>query len=237
MSAPLVVAFANVGKAPAGRLVEAFDVAQVDLFALAECSDRPDVYEGLADLFDLFASHKPGGLATPIGWRPARIAADRGYASPLLHDAADMGPGTGPDHTKAKRLNLGRLVERRTGQRIRLGSAHLYTSQRWVGPVGNARARASREMLATGLDRLGGGDRRALRVLGLDGNAGPGSRTWAPARAGGWQDARKIAGPRFVTHPPKWAPDTLLVKGGNIIRVWAQDIGSDHLAVFAEVRP
>lgn len=220
----------NVGTAPAAGVVAALDDNGIDIGGLAECSDRRDVYDHMADAFDLFAPGLPGGLATPVFWRPARFTDPRAD-SPELHPAADMGAGTGPDNTKTKRLNKVSTQDRTTGRHIVFGTGHWYTSQRWAGPIGNKRARASRDMTrkaVTILDQSAG-----IPFLGVDGNAGASSRTWRPAWQAGWTSNHRLNGHPLITHPKTHGSiDAILGRPDDrwrFQRTYAVRVGSDHL--------
>ncbi len=252
----LRVAYNNVGSgghsADPGRLTAALDQHEVDLVMLAEMSEEADIRRALARAgFDLYGPALPGGPATPVAWRASRWDVITRH-SPVRQAATDVGPGTGPDHGKTKRQNTVWLRDRLTGRHVIASSLHLYAGQRWaLPPWGNKRARLSRRILADSLDYL---DRwgAALAVVGVDGNARPGSRTWAAVNGRDWTSADMLTGRPIVTHPPHGQIDRILIRrrrrGVNLlgyrhttgpararfVRAYTLDVGSDHLMLVAE---
>lgn len=200
---PFTVATWNMGNGTRKDLLAVASAA--DVLGLQEASDRVDDIDWMLSKrthllvrFDAM----PGGKATPLLYKKAALIVTRGLFVPLLKGGTFVGPGTGPDHAKAKNLQGGYFVHRATRRRVAVGNLHLLAGQKH-GP-GNLRSRLSVRMVRQ--------SREALRQFGGvpillgDFNSLPDTSTTAALWNDGWQNNHN-AGGRIPTHGNEWAPD------------------------------
>jgi hypothetical protein len=174
-----------------------------------------------------FGEGKPGQASTPVAVTE-RAEHVRFEAWPLTRQGRYVGPGAGPDHSKAKWLMVA-LFEL-DGEKYADGNVHLSASQ--FNPLRMTTAllqvrRANRVMRREYADRH--------RSLGGDMNNVPGARTFMRLRR--WmRSTQRVLGPES-THGRRAIDDVYVDKTLRPIRHEARPTISDHDAYLVTVKP
>lgn len=171
-------------------------------WVLSEAADQDDLLHAWCDRdgLTMVRPDSPGAASTPVLYDDRRLRYE-GLTDVLLAEDQPIGPGTGPDHMKTKRLIAPRFTDRATGRRVVVGAWHRPPGQK----PGNKREDIATAMAGKVVAQFKG--YRGLVWVGGDGNSEPDVDSTRPLRAAGWT-CDQLAGQRLPTHGA-WCPDHL----------------------------